>query len=458
MITNYNKYVVVQPIKEAIEIDLPVSIEGVNTKVVNSFDKVKNKVFMENTSDGYEINPAEEYYAIVQYKIPEDKLEGNKTSAMNDKIFWATLKLTPEDLFYNYQIVGTDVDISKDHGSIMDKENKVNIKLIKSPNEKIPEDKINGYYLYKVKSDINMVLNSYDVKYDKKNVEKPVDGAMNKAPDVKVGNVYQITNSKGNAAYIRVYKMENNEIFAKDIDTNQSYDNMKLETFQKGKEVNPYKYIKGKLEELKMSSWKTSDSFKGVMGNKPEAIKYITKKYNKVGYYKETLEAWKKYKLESGTEVDDPIIGGIDAVIRTTDNIRNFINKDLQKVYGVDLKKKKKEKDAVAKKEEKPTGQPKEKSPDNIETDVVDDPTETPEEKVQKEEVKEFDKKAQTQQTNIQNKKPEKKKVDEEEDKKQKKDIPGEKKETKPVVAEQPLQLVQTENYKKFINGNNKRL
>ena len=455
MITAYNKYINTQPIKEAIEIDLPVSIKGVNTKVSNSFDKVKNKIFMENTSDGYEINPAEEYYAIVQYKIPEDKLKGNKTEVMNDKIFWATLKIAKEESFYKYQIVGTDADVVKTHGSIMDEGNKENIKLVKSPNEKIPVNRINGYYLYKVKSDINMVLNSYDVKYDKKDIEKPVDNAVNEPVDVKVGNVYAITNSKGNTANIRVYKMENDEIFAKDIDTNQAYDNMKIETFQNGKELNPYKYIKGKLDGLKMSNWKTSDSFKEVGDNKPEAIKYITKKYNKVGYYKQTLEAWKKYKIEAGAESDDPIIGGIDAVIRTTDNIMNFINNDLKRVYGVDLKKKKKEAEKTSKKsEEKPTEKETEKSEekptDKVETEVVDDPTETPEEKVQKEEVEDMHNKAKEVQTDIQKPKVKAKA-------KPKAKVP-ETQDSDVVKQVQPELAQVGENFKKFIDEKGKKL
>jgi len=460
MITAYNKYINTKTLNEKLDIDLPTSINDVNTKVTKSFDKVKNKIFMDNTSDGYEINPDEEYYAVVQYKIDPDKLKENSTAVMNDKIFWATLKLTLEESFYKYQIVGADVNVPKEHGSILDEDNKQYIKIVKSPLEKIPVNRINGFYLYKVKSDINMVLNNYHVKYDKKNIEEPVENAVSKTPDVKIGKVYEITSSKGNQVNVRITKKEGDSYFGVDIDTNKLYPDMTIDKFKNVKEINPYKYIKSKLEALKWSNWKTSDSFKEIANNNAEAIKFITKKWNKLGYYKKALLAWKKYKLDSGTEPDDAIIGGVDAAYRSADNMQNIINNELRKGYGVDLKKKEKEKESTENSTEEPTGEktiekPTEEPKENVEVEPVEDKTETEEEVAKKEEVKAMDNKAQEVQTDIQNKEEKPKTV--KKPIKQKKTPVGTPESEK--VKEDVPQLVQaSKNYNEFINGKNKRL
>lgn len=395
MITTYNKYVNKKPLNEKLEIDLPNLVDTINNRVTNSFDKVKNKIFMENTSDGYEINMEDEYYAVVEYKLIKDK-ENEAKQALNNKIFWATLKLIKkEESFYKYDIIDTDVNIPKEHGNILD--NKENIKIIKSSEEKIPVNRINGFYLYKVKSDINMVLNNYKVKYNKEDIEKKVEDTK-QSITVKPGYVYEILNSKGDKVNLYVMSVKDNEVFAEDVEHDQTYNNMKLEKFQNAKKVGDvYSNIKDKIDSSKLNGWKQTDEFKEVSSDKGAAIKFIKKKIQKLKNYYSILNRL----IESETYTNKAEKGGMESLTKSIKGIITNIYQFVIKNYEVDLRKQKTSK-SKAKEKVEPEAKEKVKPKAKEKVEPVEDKTETPEEKIQKEEVKDMDTKAKEVQTDIQ--------------------------------------------------------
>lgn len=403
MITTYNKYVNKKPLNEKLEIDLPNLVDTINNRVTNSFDKVKNKIFMENTSDGYEINMEDEYYAVVEYKLIKDK-ENEAKQALNNKIFWATLKLIKkEESFYKYDIIDTDVNIPKEHGNILD--NKENIKIIKSSEEKIPVNRINGFYLYKVKSDINMVLNNYKVKYNKEDIEKKVEDTK-QSITVKPGYVYEILNSKGDKVNLYVMSVKDNEVFAEDVEHDQTYNNMKLEKFQNAKKVGDvYSNIKDKIDSSKLNGWKQTDEFKEVSSDKGAAIKFIKKKIQKLKNYYSILNRL----IDSETYTNKAEKGGMESLTKSIKGIITNIYQFVIKNYEVDLRKQKTSKSKAKEKVEpkskekvEPEAKEKVKPKAKEKVEPVEDKTETPEEKIQKEEVKDMDTKAKEVQTDIQ--------------------------------------------------------
>jgi len=73
MITNYNNYINKKSLNEKLEIDISEKIDDISGMVLHSFDKVKNKIFLENTSDGFEINEEDTYYTIAEFKLSDNK-------------------------------------------------------------------------------------------------------------------------------------------------------------------------------------------------------------------------------------------------------------------------------------------------------------------------------------------------------------------------------------------------
>ncbi|MFW5794809.1 MAG: hypothetical protein ACOCV1_04925 [Bacillota bacterium] len=364
MIIKYNKYVN-NLIREKLELDIGDIVDKLNNNITDSFENIKNKLFMNTTADGFNIEENGEYYAVVKYNYKGDN-EAKKN--LTGKYFWVKVKLIEiEEKFYKYDIIESDINIPKEEGSILD--DKKDILLVKRKDEKVPVNRINGFYLYKEKSDITVILDFYGVKYtdDDLVVKSKKDTEEKKDKRIKSGTVYQIINSKGNEVNIGIIKVSDNLVFGEDMDSFNRYNNMKIDSFNKAKyEDTIYNYIRKEKEQLK--NWKNTQGYKELK-EKEQIVDYTKNIYKKLENFKRIIDRLLKEK-KLKVETKDAFVG-----LKTSVNsIQSRINKSVKDKYNIALRKSK-----------KATTKP---------VEPVEDKTETKEEKKVKEELIDNEKKA----------------------------------------------------------------
>ena len=399
-------------IAENVSPDIEVAVDTMTNKVVDSFDRLKAKVFSVVTADGYELEVGNTYNTIVKYALVNDKENKGKMTLDGD-IFWAKAKLTQKDgYYYKYDIVDSDVSIEKKYGNILD--DKENFKVIMSPMEKIPKGMINGFYLYGEKKDLKSILDEYKVKYNEEAIEKEKQEEQ-EAIDVKPGNVYQVKNSKGNLVDICVIDVKDDVVFGYDAENGIKYSHMKKDKLTHSKYVSTvYEYVKDKMASHKLSVWRNTSEFaKAKEEGKDAAVSYAKEKANSLRrYYYVLEEIYKNGHFSSQAEK-----GGIESLMKSIKNMISSIKTYVSRTYGIDIaKKKKQQKEKQEKKQKEPNRNPnKEKEPNTQsarkeeqeqETEKQKEPkedrTETEEEKAAKEEVQQAEEKAKEVQTNIQ--------------------------------------------------------
>jgi len=341
MITNYNNYINKKSLNEKLEIDISEKIDDISGMVLHSFDKVKNKIFLENTSDGFEINEEDTYYTIAEFKLSdkqkentEDKLLPAKES-INGKIFWIGIKLNDKkQISYGYEVVASDVGLYG--GDILKEIN--NIIIIQSNTEKLKPGRINGFYLYKKKLPIEPILDSYGFKYDSKNVEEAKDvGESPTTINYEVGKIYNVVNSKGENVNLIIRSNKDGIITAYDIDNNQPIANQKQKNLKDAKEVDTYKYLNPRVQALKMSEWKKSDSFKNTVKSKDKkAIASIFKKKLTTLYAIDDIVGDILHRIK---DKDSSEWSAYERLKTSLSNIEGYIIRGAQKDYNIDLSK-----------------------------------------------------------------------------------------------------------------------
>lgn len=405
MIKSYNNYI--NRDKELIREKVEINISDLVNKVKDKTEEVKSTiVYSSMTTDGKPVKTKNEYYALFyiekdgnerQYTIGYVRIKKSiKKKLEEDKIF----------IVYEYELIDVDPLLQ---GTKLEQ---YRLYKTKKGSEKLLGTKqINGYYLYSEKpSDINTLLERYGLIEEDKLESQTVE-----TKDIKVGNVYEITSSKGGIIKLVVLGIKDGEISGRDFENKQDITNLKLKNVKNPKLISTIdEYIKPKLNKHYIDNWKKSKDFINL--NKKEKIEFMNNKINILEKYRKYMNKMTNVKYNT-TELEPDIINEINKLRNTISKVVNNIKVKIKKISG---------------------------DVSNKPVEEIDDRTETKEEKDKKEKIKKTENKAkEVQPKNLGGTKP----------------IEKEKKEPIDTVKEVPseqlqkAQLVQAES-KKYINKN----
>jgi len=375
MIKSYNDYIInkdIKPLHEKVDINISNLINAVKEKTEEA---KSNVVYSTMTSDAHPVKTKDEYYAL--FKLDSGDGETPYYTIGKVRITNAYQKKLKNDKtinVYKYELLNINPMLQ---GT---KLNQYKLYITDKNRKRLSENQVSGYYLYqepKTEKSLNDILKRYGLKSNE-------DEKQSQRTDIEVGNLYEITTSKGDRIKIIILSIKDGEITARDFENKQDISNLKLKNVKDPKLITTVgKYLNSKINKLKINNWEKSKDYLALKSD-DEKVNYMAKKLESLKKIRSYLNRMTDVKFND-TEVSSENKESIEKLKSIIKGLIGNINNKVRKIKGI-----------------KPKGNTNSKS---IE-EPIEDKTETPEEKTQKEDVEKMDQKAKEVQTDIQKPKP----------------------------------------------------
>jgi len=318
MITAYNKYINRDTDVEIVKEKIDFSIKNLLDLAKSKMEEIKRSITYNSvTADNQSVKVGGTYYAVFQqidsdptfYIIVKLKITSREdkmikgTDGKDKKFYFFTFSTNPKEISLEGALQGT---------TIADYKLTTSDKAVK----KLSDNQITGYYLYeqeKVGKDIKDIIKRYGV------VEK--EGKTGKDIELTPGNIYEITNSKGNRIKLLVYTVEDGKVTGYDLENKQKYPDFKLQNIKDPELVTSLYHNKSEtLKKLDYETIKASKEYQD-LETKKEKIDFLS---NIQGELQTEKEKTNKYgESESMTKLKNYINQLSKKIVEVIDSLTN---------------------------------------------------------------------------------------------------------------------------------------
>jgi hypothetical protein len=297
MITRYNDYI--NKDTEIVTEKIDISIKKLLSLAKEKMSEVtKSIIYNSITADKQPVKIGNEYYAVFYLTSDPDFLRVGKIKIEN---IVEKKKQDSDKTYKVFKYKKRSIESPLEGTQLRD----YKLLVSEKSTDKLSTGEITGFYLYKEEiknNEIPEIIKRYG--YNKEESQKV-------ETELKPGNIYEITNSKGDKVELTIYKIDDKGILTGyDYNNNQKYDNYKVKNIKDAKlKGSVYDKYDEKLKNLYIDSWKNEPAYKNLR-KRDDKIKFIEAKKDEVTKLKDQMKQF------SGNEEITKLVKRADGVLQ----------------------------------------------------------------------------------------------------------------------------------------------